>query len=81
MKDLLRANQVKNNQKLNQAIYSINELRYTLIRNEISGNEYPNKMISVVEKILNFNKQQKCKGLKIPTPKQMFQRLSIALHK
>ena len=73
MKDLLRANQVKNNQKLNQAIYSINELRYT--------NEYPNKMISVVEKILNFNKQQKCKGLKIPTPKQMLQRLSIALHK
>ena len=29
--------------------------------------------------MLNFNNQQKGKGLKIPTPKQMPQRLPIAL--
>ena len=32
-----------------------------------------------VEKLLDFNKQQKDKGLKILTPKQMLQRLPIAL--
>ena len=38
-----------------------------------------NKIINIVEKTLDFNKQQKGKGLKILTPKQMLQRLSIAL--
>ena len=31
------------------------------------------------EKILDFNKQQNGNGIKILTPKQMFQRLPIAL--
>ena len=60
-------------------------------------NRNPNKVVHIVEKILNFDKQQKGKGLslnlawiarvakvsdhsnlKILTPKQRFQRLSIA---
>ena len=35
--------------------------------------------MDIVEKILDFNKQQKSKGIKILTPKQMLQRLPIAL--
>ena len=38
----------------------------------------PNK-ITNIEKIFDFNKQQKGNGLKILTPKQMLQRLPIAL--
>ena len=37
------------------------------------------KVIDILEKILEFNKQQKGKGLKILTPKQILQRLPIAL--
>ena len=47
--------------------------------NEISENENPKKVVNIVEKILNFNEQQKGKGIKILTPKQMLQRLPIAL--
>ena len=35
--------------------------------------------MDIVEKILNFSKQQKRKGIKILTPIQMLQRLPIAL--
>ena len=37
-KDLLKANQVKNNQIVNQTIDSINELRHTIIKKEIPEN-------------------------------------------
>ena len=47
--------------------------------NEISENENPKKVVNIVEKILNFNEQQKGKEIKILTPKQMLQRLPIAL--
>ena len=36
-------------------------------------------MIKIDEKILDFNKQQKCRGPNKLTSKQMFQRLPIAL--
>ena len=49
------------------------------IKNEIPENENPNKKIDIVEKIHDFNNQQQGKGLKILTPRQMFQRLPIAL--
>ena len=56
VKDLLKANQVKNNQVENQASYSINETRRNaVIRKEIPENENPSKIISIVEKIINFN--------------------------
>ena len=51
------------------------------------GNENPDKVIEIAEEILNFNEQQKGKGrpldlaacLRILTPKQMVQRLPIAI--
>ena len=46
---------------------------------EIPENENPKKVANVVDKILLFNEQQKGRGLKILTPKQMLQRLPIAL--
>ena len=73
-KDLLKTKQVKNHQIVNQAIYSINELRSAVIRKQNL-----NKIISVVEKIINFNNKLKDKGLKMLTIKQMFQKLPIVL--
>ena len=46
---------------------------------EISENENSAKIISIVEKTLDFNKQQKGKGIKTLTPKEMLQRISVAL--
>ena len=37
------------------------------------------KIANIAKKILDFNKQWKGKGVKTLTPKQMFQRLTIAL--
>ena len=78
-KDLMKTDQSKNKQILKQTIDSINDLRNSIIKKEIPANENPNKMIDIVEEILEFNGQQKGTGLKILTPKQMFQRLPIAL--
>ena len=55
------------------------DLRNAIIRKEIPENEKANKMVNIVEKILDFNKQQKGKEIKILTPKQMLQGLPIAL--
>ena len=55
------------------------DLRNAIIRKKIPENENPNKIVKIVKKILEFNKQQKDKGIKILTPKQMLQRLPIAL--
>ena len=55
------------------------DLRNSFIKKEISENEKPNKKVEIAEKILDFNKQQKSKGIKLLTPKQMLQRLPIAL--
>ena len=41
--------------------------------------ENPNRIIDIVEKILEFNRQQQGKGLKILTPNQMLSRLPITL--
>ena len=49
---------------------------------EILENENLKKgsiLCNIVEKILDFNKQQKGKGIKILTPKEMLQRSPIAL--
>ena len=35
------------------------DFRNDIIRNEIPENESPNKVVDIVEKILDFNKQQK----------------------
>ena len=47
------------------------DLRNKIIRNEIPEKENPNKVVDIVEKIFDFNKQQKDKGIKILTTNQM----------
>ena len=78
-KNFIKANQIKNNKKVNQTIDSINELKNSIIKTEILKNENPNKIIDIVEKILEFNNQQNGTGFKILSPKQMLQMLPIAL--
>ena len=41
--------------------------------------ENPNEIVDIVEKILEFNRQQQGKGLKVLTPGQMLSRLPIVL--
>ena len=55
------------------------KLKNALKKKKILKNENPDIFINTVEKILELNNQQKGKGLKILTPKQMLQRLPIAL--
>ena len=55
------------------------DLRNDNNRKEIPENENQKKVVEIVEKILDFNKQQKGKALKLLAPKQMFQRLPIAI--
>ena len=54
-KDLIKINQSKIKQKVKQTIDSINELRNSIIKKEISKNESPNNIIDLVEKILDYN--------------------------
>ena len=53
----------------------MNDLRNAVIRKEI----LEDKIIDIVKRVLNFNNQEKSNGLEIVTPKQMIQRLPIAL--
>ena len=53
------------------------DLRNAANKNSIPENGNPDEVIDIVEKNFNFNKQQRGKGLKIVTRKQMFQRLPI----
>ena len=78
-KDLIRATQAKNEQLVNNVNDGLIDIRNAIIRKEIPENENSKKVVNIVEKILDFNKQQKGKGVKILTPKQMLQRLPIAL--
>ena len=56
-KDLLKANQVKNNQKEIKALYSVNKLRNPVFRKEIHENENLDKVIDIVEIIPKFDKK------------------------
>ena len=55
------------------------ELRNDINRKEITENENPKKVVEIPAKVVDFNKQQKGKGIKIITPKQTLQKLPIAL--
>ena len=57
------------------------KLRNSINSKEILENGNPKKVVNIVEKITDFNKKQKRKGLKILTPKKMLQRLPIFLVK
>ena len=71
--------QAKNEQLVNNINDIMIDLRNTIIKIEVSENENPNKIVDIAGKILDFNKQKKGKGIKVLTPKQMLQRLPIAL--
>ena len=59
---LIRATQVKNEQLVNNINDGLIGLRNAINRKEIPQNENPNKTADIVQKILDFNKQQKSKG-------------------
>ena len=77
VKDLFQANQSRN-EKMESWVNNLlsnfkNDEKIKLIKN-------PNKIIGIVEKILDLN-QEKRRGLKILTPMQMLQTLPVALAK
>ena len=78
VKDLYESNKNKNDMIVRYLYESLIDLRNN-INIKIPENENPKKIANIVEKILDFNKQQKGKGIKILIPKQMLQRLPIAL--
>ena len=78
-KDLTRAKQAKAEKLVNYINDGLIDLRNTVNRNEIPENENPNKILDVVEKFLDFDKQQMGKGMKILTPQQILQTLPIAI--
>ena len=84
VKKLIRAKQAKNEQLVNDINDKLIGLRNAIIKNEIPENENPNKIVDIIEKMLDFNK---AKGrpsdlttcIKLLTSTQMLQRLPIAL--
>ena len=56
--DLFSTDQTKNNQILNQAIDSVNELKNAVTEKENPENKNSNKIIDITEKIFRFNNQQ-----------------------
>ena len=77
VKDLFQANQSRN-EKMESWVNNLlsdfkNDEKIKLIKN-------PNKIIGIVEKILDLN-QEKRRGLKILTPMQMLQTLPVDLAK
>ena len=55
----------------------IDWFKNTVFRKESPENENPNKIVNIAENIIDFNKLEKGKGIKILTPKQMLPRLPI----
>ena len=78
-KDLLKVTQAKNEHMINPVNDSLIGLRNAVNKKEIPENEDLDKVINILEKILYFYKQQKCKRLKILSRKQLLQRLPIVL--
>ena len=79
VKDLISAKQNKNKKLVNNINNGSIDLRNNINRKEVPENGNPEKIDNIVEKILDFNKQRKGKGIKILTPEQMLKRLPIAL--
>ena len=63
VKDLISAKQNKNEKLVNNINNGLIDLRNDINRKEIPENKNPNKVADIVEKILNFNKEQEGKGL------------------
>ena len=56
-KDLIKTNQSNSKQIAKQTINSINKLKNYAIKKQILKNENPNKLVNIVEKILEFKNQ------------------------
>ena len=83
LKALYKTNDKEQNIKLvnviNSGLKDLNK-KINKMSKEERKIEKPDKIVKIVKKILNFNKQsQKGKGLKILTPNQMLSRLPITL--
>ena len=57
------------------------DFKKAIIRKEIPENETTSKTSDAFEKVLDLNKQQKGKGIRILIPKQILQKSLIALTK
>ena len=79
VKDLYEDKVIKNDIIAKHLNESLTHLRNFIIKKEIPENENSDEIIDIVDKIMDFNKQQKGKRLKILTSKKMLQRLLIAL--
>ena len=83
LKSVYKTNDIKKNSKLVNVIQSgLNDSKNKIenMREEEKEIEKPSEIIDIVEKILEFNKQnQQGQGLKILTPDQMLSRLPITL--
>ena len=86
-KCLYDSDKIKNDEIIKHIYNGLIELRNSINSKKIPQNENLKKVVIIVEKILYFNKKQESKGcpsdlatcIKILTPKQMLQRLPIAL--
>ena len=61
-KSLHGGGKIKNDEIIKHINNGIIELRNSINSKEIPENENPKKVVNIVEKIFNFNKQQKSKG-------------------
>ena len=62
-KDLCKSNQIRNDEIVKHVNNALIELKKDINIKKIPENENPNKIVDIVEKFLDFNKQQKCKRL------------------
>ena len=60
-KDLIRAKQAENEQLVNNINDEFIDLRNAIIRKEFPENENLNKIVHIIDKILDFNIHQKGK--------------------
>ena len=77
-KDLIRAEHAKKERLLNNINNELIDINNAIIKKEISENENSNKIVDIVETIIEFNKKQKGTGIKLLPPKQVLQRLPMA---
>ena len=63
VKDLISAKQNKNEELVNNINNGLIDLRNDINRKEIPENKNPNKVADIVEKIIDFNKEQEGKVL------------------
>ena len=79
VKHLFKANQAKTEEIINQVNDALIDLKDAVNKKECPKNENPGKLIDIIQKIGEFNKPQRGTGLEIFTPKQMLQRLLMAI--